>query len=412
MSDITMPRLSDSMEQGTIASWLKADGDHVEAGDELVEIETDKATMTYEAPEAGTLAIVAGEGTALAVGELMARIRAGSASDGGVETPDSRPAATPVVPAAPLAAGNGSATGVRATPLARRVAAGHGVDLASVTGTGPRGRITRDDVVAAASLTLPSPVPAPGGRGVPTPPVVAQEPPARPPVSATNGSARRQELTRIQQVIARRMVEAKATVPHFQVQTEVVVDDLLSLRAQLKATAERPPSVNDFIVKAAALALREFPLANGSYKEDAFELHDHVNVGVAVAADGSLIVPTVVEADARSVGSIAGEVRRLAAAVRDGSIKPAELSAATFTVSNLGMYGMTAIIPVINAPQAAILGVGAARQVLARVDGEIVERQLMTLTLSCDHRILYGAEASEFLSRIRDLLEHPLQLAF
>ena len=411
MSDITMPRLSDSMEQGTIASWLKADGDHVEAGDELVEIETDKATMTYEAPEAGTLAIVAGEGTALAVGELMARIGAGSASDGGVETPDSRPAAAPLVPAAPLATGNGSATGVRATPLARRVAAGHGVDLASVTGTGPRGRITRDDVVAAASLTLPSPVPAPGGRAAPTPSVVAEEP-ARPPASATNGSARRQELTRIQQVIARRMVEAKATVPHFQVQTEVVVDDLLSLRAQLKATAERPPSVNDFIVKAAALALREFPLANGSYKDDAFELHDHVNVGVAVAADGSLIVPTVVDADTRSVGAIANEVRRLAAAVRDGSITPAELSGATFTVSNLGMYGMTAITPVINAPQAAILGVGAARQILARVDGEIVERQLMTLTLSCDHRILYGAEASEFLSRIRDLLEHPLQLAF
>jgi len=411
MSDITMPQLSDSMEQGTIASWLKADGDHVEAGDELVEIETDKATMTYEAPDAGTLTIVAGEGTALAVGELMARIGAGSASDGGVETPDSRPAAAPVVPAAPLASANGSATGVRATPLARRVAAGHGVDLASVTGTGPRGRITRDDVVAAASLTLPSPVPAPGGRAAPKPAVVAEEP-ARPPVPATNGSARRQELTRIQQVIARRMVEAKATVPHFQVQTEVVVDDLLSLRAQLKAGAERPPSVNDFIVKAAALALREFPLANGSYKDDAFELHDHVNVGVAVAADGSLIVPTVVDADTRSVGAIANEVRRLAAAVRDGSITPAELSGATFTVSNLGMYGMTAIAPVINAPQAAILGVGAARQVLARVDGEIVERQLMTLTLSCDHRILYGAEASEFLSRIRDLLEHPLQLAF
>ena len=411
MSDITMPQLSDSMEQGTIASWLKADGDHVEAGDELVEIETDKAAVTYEASETGTLEIVAREGTALAVGELMARIGAGSASDGGVETPDSRPAAAPVVPAAPLASANGSATGVRATPLARRVAAGHGVDLASVTGTGPRGRITRDDVVAAASLTLPSPVPAPGGRAAPKPAVVAEEP-ARPPVPTTNGSARRQELTRIQQVIARRMVEAKATVPHFQVQTEVVVDDLLSLRAQLKAGAERPPSVNDFIVKAAALALREFPLANGSFKDDGFELHDHVNVGVAVAADGSLIVPTVVDADARSVGSIAGEVRRLAAAVRDGSITPAELSGATFTVSNLGMYGMTAIAPVINAPQAAILGVGAARQVLARVDGDIVERQLMTLTLSCDHRILYGAEASEFLSRIRDLLEHPLQLAF
>jgi pyruvate dehydrogenase E2 component (dihydrolipoamide acetyltransferase) len=408
MTEITMPRLSDSMEQGTIASWLKSDGEHVDAGDELVEIETDKATMTYEAPEAGTLDIVAAEGSTLAVGETMARLAMATAHSEAPVAPTSpgNGATAEVAAVAPArtrpAAPNGSATDVRATPLARRVAAVHGVDLSTVDGTGPRGRVTRGDVVAAASLTLPSPVP------------VAERPapPTEPPVPAGNGATSRQELTRIQQVIARRMAQTKATVPHFQVQADARMDALLALRGQLKATAGRSPSVNDFIVKAAALALREFPLANGSYREDGFELHEHVNVGVAVAADGALIVPTVTDADARSIGGIADEIRRLAAAVRDGTIKPAELSGATFTVSNLGMYGMTAITPVINAPQAAILGVGAVREVLARVDGEIVETQRMTLTLSCDHRILYGAEASQFLSRIRDLLEQPLQLAF
>ena len=171
------------------------------------------------------------------------------------------------------------------------------------------------------------------------------------------------------------------------------------------------PSVNDLIVKASALALRAHPLANGSYKDGRFELHPRVNVGIAVAAQDALVVPTIVDADTRSLGSIAAEARRLAGRVRDGSITPPELSGGTFTVSNLGMYGMTAITPVINMPQAAILGVGATRAVLSRgEDGELVERQLMTLTLTCDHRILYGADAAQFLAAIRALLERPLRL--
>jgi pyruvate dehydrogenase E2 component (dihydrolipoamide acetyltransferase) len=185
------------------------------------------------------------------------------------------------------------------------------------------------------------------------------------------------------------------------------------VRAELKALGgEVVPSVNDLIVKASALALREHPLANGSYRDDGrFELHRLVNVGIAVAAADALVVPTISDADTRSLGSIAAEARRLAERVREGSITPPELSGGTFTVSNLGMFGMTAITPVINVPQAAILGVGASRAVLARVDGAIAERQLMTLTLTCDHRILYGADAARFLSRIRELLEQPLALA-
>jgi pyruvate dehydrogenase E2 component (dihydrolipoamide acetyltransferase) len=222
-----------------------------------------------------------------------------------------------------------------------------------------------------------------------------------------------QPLTRLQQVIARRMAEAKSTVPHFQVETEVRMDAVVALRRELKAVAgERPaPSVNDVIVKAAALALREHPLANGSYRDATFELHARVNVGVAVAADDALVVPTVFDADTKSLGQIARDTRALAEKVRSGAIQAAELDGGTFTVSNLGMFGMTAITPVINPPQAAILGVGGVREVLARVDGEIVDRSLLTLRLSCDHRILYGADAARFLARIRELLESPLELA-
>jgi len=436
MTDITMPRLSDSMEEATILSWLKEPGDHVTQGDELVEIETDKATMTYESPETGFLANRADEGTTHAVGAVIASFTEAAAqsqtavpsdipetalpSSAATQSPRSADAARP---ASPNGANGGSPVSVRATPLARRVAATHGLDLADVTGTGPRGRIKRSDVAAAAGLpaSLQSPPsraiearpPADGRPPAPSAPSARAEAslaPARP--DSAKGATTTRELTRVQQVIARRMAEAKATVPHFQVQTEVVLDAVLAIRAQLKIVSDRPPSVNDFIIKASALALREFPLANGSYREGRFELYDRVNVGVAVAAEDALVVPTVIDADRRSLGSIAGEVRRLAAAVRDGAVTPADLAGATFTVSNLGMYGMTAITPVVNIPQAAILGVGAARPVLTRRDGEIVDRQLMTLTLSCDHRILYGAEAAQFLSRIRTLLEHPLLLTF
>jgi pyruvate dehydrogenase E2 component (dihydrolipoamide acetyltransferase) len=357
----------------------------------LVEIETDKATMTYESPAAGILEVLIGEGESVEVDRPIARVGTGAERQPEQEAP--RPPAITQggqTPASPR-------TSMRATPLARRVAAEHRVDLGSLTGTGPRGRVTRGDVLASIGQHVPAP---------PAPSVAALEP-TRP---RSNGSI--QAFTRVQQTIAQRMSQVKATVPDFQVQTEVTVDTILELRGQMKEAPQVTPSINDFIVKAAALALREFPLLNSSFAEDGVELHSAINIGVAVAADGALIVPTVTYADARSIGSIATEVKRLAAAVRDGSITASELSGATFTISNLGMYGMTAITPIINAPQAAILGVGAARAVLARVAGEIIERQLMTLTLSSDHRVVYGADAAQFLTRIHELLEKPLLLAF
>jgi pyruvate dehydrogenase E2 component (dihydrolipoamide acetyltransferase) len=418
-TEIAMPRLSDSMEEGTILKWLIADGQAVGIGQELVEIETDKATITHAAEVAGVLEILASEGATVPVGAPIARVGAGAGA-----VPDPAPperiaarasaervaASEPAPLAAAAPAGNGAApvapatlhaaggVAAKATPLARRAALLHAVELERVPGSGPRGRITREDVLrfaGAEPLTPTQPVPAPDAA------------------ESVKGERRLVDPSRLQQLVARRMAESKATIPHFQVQTEVAMDAALALRAGLKASANGAgvPSINDFIVKACAIALRRHPRANGSYRDGGFELHGRINIGVAVAADEALIVPVIADADTRSLGGIARESRRLAERVRAGEITPPELSGGTFTVSNLGMYGMTAITPVINPPQAAILGVGALRDTLARVDGEIVERTLVTLTLSCDHRILYGADAARLLADVRTLLEQPLGLA-
>ncbi|MBS1676677.1 MAG: 2-oxo acid dehydrogenase subunit E2 [Actinobacteria bacterium] len=425
---VLMPKLSDSMEEGTILSWLVAAGTEVMAGQDLLEVEADKANMTVEAEAAGALEILVEEGETVAVGTPIARIggdagapvaapspgelatasKAPAAPDAPVATPVATPTPTPTNGAGPLGDTR------RSTPLARRLAQVHGVAIDLIaTGSGIGGRVVKADVLAAAGIeskTAPEPTPA-----------AAPEPVSE---DAGSGAAARVEtpkggsetifLSRLQVVIARRMAEAKATVPHFQVETEVRMDAAIALRGELKAVAgDGPvPSFNDMIVRAVALALREHPKANGSYIDGAFELHDKVNVGIAVAAEDALVVPTIFDADRKSLGEIARDSRRVAARVREGAVTPPELAGGTFTVSNLGMFGMTAICPVINPPQAAILGVGKTRAVLQRgVDGEIEDASLMTLTLSCDHRILYGAEAAEFLGAIRDLLETPLRVA-
>lgn len=410
MTELTMPRLSDSMQEGTILSWLKGDGDYVETGDELLEIETDKATMTYVAEASGFLQIIAREGESLDVGAPIARLASSAQAapepapvESGPE-PVERPPASIEPPRASVGepgSDNGSATTttVKATPLARRAAAAHGVALADVTGTGPLGRVTRADVLAKAGIGAePRAVPAPAFTHGPT--------------SRAPGDSEIEvvEPSRLQAVVAKRMAEAASTIPHFQVQTEVEMDGAIALREELRRILDQPPSLNDLIVKAAALALREHRRANGAYRDGRFELYARVNIGIAVAADNALVVPTIFDADQKSLSAIAAEARTLAERVRERTITPAELSGATFTVSNLGMYGMTAITPLINPPQAAILGVGAVREVVRRVEGDLVDRRLLTLTLSCDHRILYGADAALFLSAIRQLLEQPLRL--
>jgi pyruvate dehydrogenase E2 component (dihydrolipoamide acetyltransferase) len=415
MSEITMPRLSDSMEEGTILKWLRGDGDEVAVGDELLEVETDKATVTVESELAGVLTIAVPEGATVAVGAVIGSVgdaAPGVGTDAGAAAAATGGNGAAPASAAPAATAPASAPSPRAdvgadvaaTPLARRAAREHGVALAELRGSGPRGRIRRSDVLAAAGVAAP-PRPA---QPLPAAEAARAAPPAPRPTEP--GEVR--ELTRVQRVIAQRMVQSRSAIPEFEVQTEVRMDEALALREELRGLpGDLPlPSLNDLIVRAVALALRRHPKLNASYAEDRLVLHPQVNVGIAVATEDALIVPTVRDADTRSLSSLAAEARRLAEKVRDGTVTPDELSGATFTVSNLGMFGMTAIRPIINAPQVAILGVGQARETLKLVDGQPVARQLMTLTLSCDHRAVYGADAARFLSEVRELLEAPLRL--
>jgi pyruvate dehydrogenase E2 component (dihydrolipoyllysine-residue acetyltransferase) len=453
MEEIVMPRLSDSMEEGTVLRWLKGVGDEVAVGDELVEIETDKANMVYESDLAGTIVeVLAQEGDTLPVGDTIARVgdasevvggnggapgaaasagRAGAGADektSGADQPAierREPAvasapATPPGPATPAAAppspaavgGDGR---VKASPIAKRIARDRGLDLQGLAGSGPGGRIVKADVEkalasgvaapAAAPAAPPAPAAAPAG---PTP-GVAEKP------ETAKGAVEVVELTKLQQTVARRMAESKATAPHFYLQAEIDMTAAVDGRAKLKTSAkegERVPTFNDMVVKACALALREFPRANGAYRDGRIELYSRINVGVAVAAQDALVVPTVFDADLKGLRQISTETQALAARVRDGSITPPELSGGTFTVSNLGMYGISNFSAVINTPQAGILAVGELKAKPVVTDsGEIEPRQLMGVTLACDHRILYGADGAQFLARARELLESPLGLA-
>lgn len=422
-----MPRLSDSMEEGTILTWLKQVGDEVAVGDELVEIETDKANMAYESDVAGVLTeILAQEGETLPIGtpialvgdgEGPARRAAGPVADDVSpalrESPSSAPPAAAAQEATPAAAagGEGSDGGesseggrVKASPVAKRLAKDKGIDLTSIVGSGPGGRIVKSDVkrALASGATAPVAAEAPAAPSIPSSPETAK------------GQTTYEDLNKLQQTIARRMAESKATAPHFYLEAEVDMTAAVEARGRLKGLAregEVVPSFNDMIVKACALALREFPRANGAYRDGRFELYSRVNVGVAVAAKDALVVPTVFDADRKGLRQIGEESRALAQRVRDGSVTPPELSGGTFTVSNLGMYGIDAFAAVINTPQAGILAVGAIKERPAVRDGQIVPAQLMNMTLACDHRILYGADGAEFLARVRALLEEPLSLA-
>ncbi len=409
MAEVVMPRLSDSMEEGTIVRWLKQDGEPVSKGDALAEVETDKATVTFDADADGTLRILVGEGATVPIGGVIASIGESS------EAPSGSPAPAQTAPAAraPAAAGRSSgasdtgngADRVRASPLARRIARESHIDLRALTGSGPGGRIVKADLEVAAQPSAPA-APTRQSRGA-------------------KGIVTTLQPSRTQVQIAQRMAESKATIPDFTLHAEADMAQAVELRAQLRRAGrggdgERSaapdggalvvPSYNDMVVKACALALREHPRANAAYRDGAFECYERVNVGIAVAADDSLIVPTVFDADRKSLLDIAAEARTLAERVRSRLITPAELSGATFTVSNLGMYGVVSFAAIINPPQAAILAVGEVREVPVVRDGNVVPGSRMGLVLTCDHRILYGAPAAEFLARVRLLLEQPLSL--
>lgn len=428
MAEIVMPRLSDTMEEGTILRWLKSDGEEVARGEELVEIETDKATMIYESDQAGVLRLIAAEGETLAVGASIATVgeeapAAGAPQDRAVAGADamaSRPQAVAAQTEAAAAPAGSPATEpsegerLKASPLARRIARERGIDLAGVSGSGPGGRIVKADVEQGVPAHAAPPADAPGQAA----PVQTQQ--AHAPVAALEGVATAKgqttavQLTKAQQTVARRMAESKATIPDFTLTVDVDMEACVDLRAQLKEIAregaEVPPTYNDMVVKACALALREHPTANGSYRDGRVQLHSRVNVGVAVAAQDALVVPTVFDADVKALGEIARETRALAERVRAATITPPELGGGTFTVSNLGMYGMRSFTAIVNPPQAAILSVGALEQRAVVREGALVARHTMTIVLACDHRILYGADAAGFLARVRELLESPSAL--
>jgi pyruvate dehydrogenase E2 component (dihydrolipoamide acetyltransferase) len=416
VQDIAMPRLSDSMEEGTVLKWIKQIGDEVAIGEELVEIETDKANMGYEADVAGTLLeILIAENESAPVGAIIARIgdpdaeRPAPNSEPAPEPPVEEPTPTPVAAsqssAAPASNGNGR---VKASPLARRIASEKGVDLSTLTGSGPAGRIVKKDVESATpstSTTQPAtPTPTPSASPLPT--TGAPE--------TAKGTVETVEPTKLQQVVARRMAESKATAPHFYLTYEVDMSAAVAARARIKeisAEGEVVPSFNDMVVKACAIALKKFPRANASYKDGRFELYSRVNVGIAVAAQDALVVPTIFDADRKGLREIAADARSLAGKVRDGSITPPELSGGTFSVSNLGMYGIKSFEAIVNSPQAGILAVGEIADRPVVKGGEIVPGKVMEMTLSCDHRILYGADGAEFLAEVKRLLQEPIGLA-
>jgi len=398
--ELTMPKLSDSMEDAVIIRWLKTPGESFARGDALIEVETDKATVVYEAESDGTLAaILVPEGGTAGVGEAIATLSNGDGdgeSSGAAPAP--RRAATAAEPAptaavadgGPRRSGDGAGSRSNASPVAKRVAVELGVSLHGIAGTGPGGRVTVEDVRAAAG----------SGPSASAP----REP-------AGKGEVTSRELTPTEATIARRMTESATTTPVLTAAADVDVSLIVALRRGARDAGEDVPSLNDFVVKAVARTLRELPRFNSSHADGRIETYSRVNVGIAVATDDALLVPVVLDADLKRLAEIAAESRRLADAARRRALMPDELHHATFTVSNLGMLGVRSFTAIVDPPQVAILAVGAARREPFEDDpGRIAFREVITMTLTCDHRVVYGAHAAEFLSRVRGLLEQPLGL--
>ena len=405
---ILMPALSPTMTEGTLARWLKGEGDAVELGDIVAEVETDKATMEIEAVDEGVLGrILVPEGTegvqintpiAVLVGE-------GESAEAIAEAP-------PPSPAPALSpGGNGAspapqpAERIFASPLARRMAAQAGIDLASLSGSGPRGRIVKRDIEAA--LAKADAAPAPGPAAAPSAPAPrAPEAPAAPGsgvVAVPN--------TGMRKTIARRLAESKQTIPHFYLTVDCDIDALLKTRQELNARSDAYRlSVNDFVVKAAALALRKTPEANASWTDAATLRYERVDIAVAVAVEGGLVTPVVRDADNKGLAEISAEMADFAARARDGKLKPEEYRGGGFSVSNLGMYGVREFAAVINPPQAGILAVGAGEKRPAVKDGALAIATMMSCTLSGDHRVIDGAIGARFLAAFKRLVEDPLTM--
>ncbi|PKU25708.1 pyruvate dehydrogenase complex dihydrolipoamide acetyltransferase [Telmatospirillum siberiense] len=421
---ILMPALSPTMSEGNLARWLKKEGDTVKSGDVLAEIETDKATMEFEAVDEGTLGkiLIAAGTQGVKVNEPIALLLeegedASALASFTVKSPAASPvpaapaAATPVAAAAsaPVAVPAVAAAGQRifATPLAKRIAKDAGLDLKAVAGSGPHGRIIRADVDKAIAGG-PARAAAPAAASAPKPAAPA---PAPAPVPEFGPAYTEVPLSSMRKVIAKRLTEAKQTVPHFYLTVDCQVDKLLALRAELNGRSDDYKlSVNDFVIRAVALALRKVPAANASFTETAIRLYSDVDISVAVATPNGLITPIIKHADQKGLAGISNEMKVLAVKARDGKLKPEEFQGGGFTISNLGMFGVKDFAAIINPPQGCILAVGAGEQRPVVKDGALAIATVMSCTLSVDHRVVDGAVGAEFLAAFKKLIEEPLTM--
>jgi pyruvate dehydrogenase E2 component (dihydrolipoamide acetyltransferase) len=430
MGDVNMPKLSDTMEEGTIVEWKKSSGDEVHKGDVLAEVESDKATFDLEAEDDGKLEILVEKGVPAKIGAAIARIGAGAAApvaekkeappkeQPAAEKPSAVEASEPPPPtrrgsAAPTSPQSGEApptprggegdgqaaapSEVKASPLAKRIAEEMGVDLRAVSGTGPDGRIVKEDVVAAAGGAARTDRRRAESPAVPTGPEVEVI-----------------EPTRMQATIAKRMAEAKATVPNFNVTVEARVDEAVKLRQQLKESVPGAEKVTmtDLLMRACALALRKFPEVNTSWVEGRFQRKRSINIGLAVPPSQGLglLVPVVHDVDRKDLVQISIESRQVVERARSGRPGEHDLTGGTFSISNLGMYGVDEFVAIINPPESAILAVGAIKDVPVVEDGRIVPGKVMRMTLSVDHRVFYGQTAAQFMAEVKRLIENPVTL--
>ena len=423
--EILMPALSPTMTEGNLAKWLKKEGDEVHSGDVLAEIETDKATMEVEAVDDGKIGkILVPEGAqgikvnapiALLLGEDEdASTLEKFAEAVPLPTPVAPPFQESVQPAPAVPARERGNRRIFASPLARRMAQQAGLDLAAIRGSGPQGRIVKSDIEAALSTDRAAPAPAPVQPAAmpqlapPVAPVLSKE---RVAALAGNPPYTERPLNAMRRVIARRLTESKQTVPHFYLTIDCEIDALLKIRAELNAKSDAYRiSVNDFVIRAAALALRQVPAANASWSDEAILLWDTVDVAVAVALDDGLITPIVKMADRKGLAAIANETTDLVARARAGKLKLEEFQGGTFSVSNLGMYGVREFAAVINPPHGGILAVGAGEQRPVVKNGALTIGTVMSCTLSCDHRAVDGAVGAQFLAAFKKLVEDPLTM--
>ncbi len=434
--EILMPALSPTMEEGTLSTWLKKEGDPVSSGDVIAEIETDKATMEVEAVDEGVMGkILVEEGSEgvkvnAVIALLLDEDEDASALEGytpggaapaptdAVEAPAPTapvPAAAAPAPAPAAAAATPAGERIKASPLAKRLAADAGLDLSAITGTGPHGRIVKRDIEAAKSApaagTQPAAAPAPAAAPEAAPVIDADEPLARFGISADRYEVKKADG--ITKIAAKRLSESFRDVPHFPLNIDCTIDGLLKFRKQLneKAPEGVKVSVNDILIKASGLALKAVPDANASWIEDGrIALHKHADVSVAVAIEGGLITPIIADADQKGLAQISAEMKDLATRARDRKLKPEEYQGGTFSLSNLGMFGIKSFASIINPPQGMILSVGAGEERAVVIDGALAKATVMTVTLTCDHRVVDGATGARWLQAFKGFVEDPMTM--